>query len=74
MNREMTAFVNFSLRPASPKPLWSSKIGMAIVLICEGTEVPRNEYTHPSIWMIHRKAAAVGRTALHRIFADVLGR
>jgi hypothetical protein len=29
---------------------------MAIVFICDGTDVPRNEYTHPSIRMISRKA------------------
>jgi hypothetical protein len=44
----MSSVVNFSRRPGSPNPDWSSTSGIAMVFRCAGTDAPVNEYTHPS--------------------------
>jgi hypothetical protein len=43
----INAVVKLSLSPGSPKPLWSSNSGIAIVFKCFGTDEPEKEYAQP---------------------------
>jgi hypothetical protein len=45
--RLINVVVKLSANPGSPKPLWSSNSGTAIVFRCFGTDEPEKEYMQP---------------------------